>query len=79
MAAVHRGGAGDVGLAVVGTLATSEFARALRRFATFPAARIALCTATSRAVRALVRSDEAMLGLRYGAEGDPALKVTPAG
>ena len=30
-------------------------------------------------MRALVRSDEATLGLRYGAEGDPALKVTPAG
>ncbi len=78
--AVHRGGAGEVGLALVGTLATAAFSGALRRFAAAcPAARLALRTATSREVSALVRRGEATLGLRYGAERDPALEATPAG
>lgn len=80
VAAVHRGGAGEVGLAVVGTLATAGLAATLRRFAAdFPAARLALRTAASREVSALVRRGEATLGLRYGAEADPLLEAVPAG
>ena len=64
----------------MGTLATAGFAEGLRRFAAaFPAVRLALRTATSREVSALVRRGEATLGLRYGAEDDPVLETTPAG
>ncbi len=78
--AVHRDGAGEVGLALVGTLATPAFAAGLRHFTdAFPAARLALRTATSREVSALARRGEVTLGLRYGAEDDPALETTPAG
>jgi len=78
--AVHRGGSGEVGLAIVGTLATADFAGVLRRFASdFPAARLALRTATSREVSALVRRGEATLGLRYGEDDDPALDTVPVG
>jgi len=77
---VHRGGAGEVSLAVVGTLATPAFAEGLRHFAgAFPGAHLALRTAVSQEVSALVRRGEATLGLRYGAEDDPALKTAPAG
>lgn len=78
--AVHRGGAGEVSLAVVGTLATADFAATMRRFAAaFPAARLALRTAASREVSALVRRGQVTLGLRYGEEADPALEAVPAG
>lgn len=78
--AVHRGGAGEIGLAADGTLATAAFAETLRRFAAaYPAARIALRTAASLEVSALIRRGGAALGLRYGAEVDPALAATPAG
>lgn len=78
--AVHQGGSGEVGLAIVGTLATAAFAGVLRCFASdFPAARLALRTATSREVSALVRRGEATLGLRYGEDDDPALDTIPVG
>ncbi|TGD93314.1 LysR family transcriptional regulator [Methylobacterium nonmethylotrophicum] len=78
--AVDRGGTGEVGLAVVGTLATSAFAATLRQFsAEFPAARLVLRTATSRDVSAMVRRGEATIGLRYGDDDDPILETSPAG
>ncbi|HXX48446.1 MAG TPA: LysR family transcriptional regulator [Myxococcota bacterium] len=67
-------------LAIVGTLADRplvEALRALRRH--FPGAAIALRTANSREVSALVRRGEADLGLRYHRDPDPRLECVELG
>jgi DNA-binding transcriptional LysR family regulator len=78
--AVHRGGHGEVSLVLVGTLATATLSEALRRFViACPTAQIALRTAVSRKVSALVRRGDATLGLRYGEDPDPALEGSVLG
>jgi DNA-binding transcriptional LysR family regulator len=63
---------GAVGLAVVGTLASSTLTGCLRRFrAAHPAVELRLRTALSAEVSALVRRGDVTLGLRYTADPDP--------
>jgi DNA-binding transcriptional LysR family regulator len=63
---------GAIGLAVVGTLASSPLTTCLRRFRdAHPAVDLQLRTALSAEVSALVRRGDATLGLRYGADADP--------
>jgi DNA-binding transcriptional LysR family regulator len=63
---------GAVGLAVVGTLASSTLTGCLRRFRdAHPAVDLRLRTALSAEVSALVRRGDVLLGLRYGADPDP--------
>ena len=65
---------GPVSLAIVGTLADTELAPALRRFAAeHPGVDLRLRTATSAEVSELVRRGEATLGLRYHADPSPDL------
>lgn len=60
---------GRVSLAIVGTLADTDLAPALRRFAAeHPGVDLRLRTATSAEVSDLVRRGEATLGLRYHAD-----------
>ena len=63
---------GAVGLAVVGTLASSSLTGCLRRFrAAHPAVELQLRTALSAEVSELVRRGDVTLGLRYTADPDP--------
>lgn len=65
---------GPVSLAIVGTLADTDLAPALRRFAAeHPRVDLRLRTATSAEVSELVRRGEATLGLRYHADPSPDL------
>jgi len=72
--AVRGATRGAVGLAVVGTLASSTLTRCLRRFRDgHPDVDLRLRTALSAEVSALVRRGDAALGLRYGLDPDPDL------
>jgi DNA-binding transcriptional LysR family regulator len=65
---------GSVTLALVGTLASTPLTAQLHAFRrAHPRLRLALHTARSDEVSALVRSGEAHLGLRYFRDPDPAL------
>ncbi|HXZ84588.1 MAG TPA: LysR family transcriptional regulator [Myxococcota bacterium] len=67
-------------LALVGTLADRALVEALRKLRrSFPRAAVALRTANSREVSALVRRGEAELGLRYHRDSDPKLECVPLG
>ncbi len=64
--ALLRRNSGPVSLAVVGTLAGSQLSRLLKRFAAHhPDVELALRTATSAEVSALIKRGEATIGLRY--------------
>lgn len=70
---LSRAATGEVGLAVVGTLATSPLTEALRQVTrAHPGLDLRLCTARSAEVSELVRRGDAVLGLRYqrGLAGD---------
>jgi DNA-binding transcriptional LysR family regulator len=68
---------GSVGLAVVGTLASSSLTGCLRRFRdTHPEVELQLRTALSAEVSALVRRGDVTLGLRYAADPDPDIAST---
>jgi len=69
---------GTVTLAIVGTLAGTALTGRLERFRrAYPAVRLALRTALSREVSALVKRGEAALGVRYFAATDPDLVSVP--
>jgi DNA-binding transcriptional LysR family regulator len=68
---------GAVGLAVVGTLASTPLTACLRRFRdAHPGVELELRTALSAEVSALVRRGDATLGLRYGTDADPDVVST---
>jgi DNA-binding transcriptional LysR family regulator len=72
--ALDRSDRGAVSLALVGTLASTDLTARLQRFRrSHPDVRLALHTALSREVSALVRRGDATLGLRYFADPDPDL------
>jgi len=76
--ALERTDAGTVTLALVGTLASTTLTARLQRFRRrHPGVRLALRTALSREVSALVRRGEATLGLRYFPDPDPELVSLP--
>src|SRR2546426_9822843 len=76
--ALERTDAGTVTLALVGTLASTTLTARLQRFRRrHPNVRLALRTALSREVSALVRRGEATLGLRYFPDPDPELVSLP--
>jgi DNA-binding transcriptional LysR family regulator len=76
--ALDRPDRGTVTLALVGTLASTVLTDRLQRFRrSYPDVRLALRTALSREVSALVRRGEAALGLRYFADADPDLVSVP--
>ena len=76
--ALEQADRGTVTLAIVGTLAGTGLTGRLERFRrAHPAVRLALRTALSREVSALVRRGDAALGVRYFAEPDPALVSVP--
>jgi len=76
--ALDRADRGTVTLALVGTLASTRLTAHLQRFRrTHPHVRLALRTALSREVSALVRRGDASLGLRYFADHDPDLVSLP--
>jgi DNA-binding transcriptional LysR family regulator len=78
--AVEGGEAGEVSLALVGTLASAELLERVRRFReVHPAVRLLLRTARSDEVGEIVRRGEADLGLRYLPDPHPALASEPAG
>jgi DNA-binding transcriptional LysR family regulator len=65
---------GSVTVALVGTLASTALTARLQRFhRAHPGVRLALRTALSREVSALVRRGDAVLGLRYFPDPDPDL------
>src|SRR3989442_5301450 len=69
---------GVVTVALVGTLASTELTTRLKRFRrAYPDVRLAVRTALSREVSALVRRGDAALGLRYFADPDPDLVSVP--
>src|SRR5262245_23773811 len=69
---------GTVTLAIVGTLAGTALTGRLEKFRrVHPAVRLALRTALSREVSALVRRGDAALGVRYFPEPDPDLVSVP--
>lgn len=82
-AAVHalkESASGEVGIALVGTLASTSLTQKLRAFRTlFPTILIKLRTARSREVNNLVLGGEVDLGLRYFEAPDPHLVSHPAG
>src|SRR5215510_6760257 len=72
--ALNRADCGTVTLALVGTLASTTLTARLRKFRrAHPDVRLALRTALSREVSALVRRGDAVLGLRYFPDPDPDL------
>jgi DNA-binding transcriptional LysR family regulator len=78
VAALRSGDAGEVSLAVVGTLASADLTAILKRFAKqFPKVDVALRTATSAEVSGLVRAGEALVGLRYHDDLAPDLVCRP--
>ena len=73
--ALHKGLAGRLSLALVGTLANATLTRILRDFRRrFPKVQLDLQTANSRDVSELVRRGEATLGLRYMTDRAPGLE-----
>ena len=69
---------GVVTVALVGTLASTELTTRLKRFRrAYPDVKLAVRTALSREVSALVRRGDAALGLRYFADPDPDLVSVP--
>jgi DNA-binding transcriptional LysR family regulator len=69
-----RGEQGAVSVALVGTLASTEFSAMLRQFGRrHPKVKLELRTANSQEVSDLVRRGEATLGLRYFADSDQGL------
>lgn len=71
LADLRAGDAGQLSLALVGTLAGTNLTATLKRFTKeYPKVELSLCTATSAGVSDLVRRGEAALGLRYW--DDPA-------
>jgi len=69
-----RGERGVVSVALVGTLASTEFSAMLREFGRrHPNVKLELRTANSQEVNDLVRRGEATLGLRYFTDSDPDL------
>src|SRR5437867_9504563 len=76
--ALNRADRGTVTLALVGTLASTTLTARLRKFRhTHPHVRLALRTALSREVTALVRRGDAALGLRYFPDPDPDVVSLP--
>jgi|SRR6185369_7923921 DNA-binding transcriptional LysR family regulator len=76
--ALDRPERGTVTLAMVGTLAGSRLTDRMQRFRrAYPDVRLALRTALSREVSALVRRGDAALGLRYFADPDPDVVSVP--
>src|SRR5438876_11479199 len=76
--ALDRADHGAVTLALVGTLASTTLTARLRRFRrVHPHVKLALRTALSREVSALVRRGDAALGLRYFADPDPDVVSLP--
>ena len=76
--ALDRPERGTVTLALVGTLAGTRLTDRMQRFRrAYPDVRLALRTALSREVSALVRRGDAALGLRYFADPDPDLVSVP--
>ena len=70
--ALERGDAGNLTLAIVGTLASTDLTAQLGRFhAAHPRVRVLLRTGSSAEVSSLVRRGEAALGLRYFADPAP--------
>jgi len=73
--AVHTEAVGAVRMAVVGTLASTDLTVVLRGLAErHPGVQLLLRTATSQEVSDLVRRGDAVIGLRYGDDPDPALR-----
>jgi DNA-binding transcriptional LysR family regulator len=69
--AVSHGHAGQISLALVGTLANARLTQVLRQFGRkYPKVRLDLRTATSREVGELVQRGDATLGLRYATSRD---------
>jgi DNA-binding transcriptional LysR family regulator len=69
---------GSVTVALVGTLASTALTARLQRFRrAHPDVRLALRTALSREVSALVRRGDVVLGLRYFPDPDPDLVSVP--
>lgn len=76
--ALETGESGTVVLALVGTLASTDLALKLRAFRDVnPAVRLALRTARSAEVSALVQQGEVTLGLRYFRDPSPAVVSLP--
>src|SRR5438128_5727141 len=76
--ALNRADRGTVTLAMVGTLASTTLTARLRTFRhAHPQVRLALRTAISREVTALVRRGDAALGLRYFPDPDPDVVSLP--
>src|SRR3989454_3737759 len=76
--ALNRADRGTVTLALVGTLASTTLTARLQRFRrAHPHVRLALRTALSREVTALVRRGDAALGLRYFPDPDPDVVSLP--
>ena len=76
--ALNRADRGTVTLAMVGTLASTTLTARLRTFGhAHPQVRLALRTALSREVTALVRRGDAALGLRYFPDPDPDVVSLP--
>jgi len=76
--ALNRADRGTVTLAMVGTLASTTLTARLRTFRhAHPQVRLALRTALSREVTALVRRGDAALGLRYFPDPDPDVVSLP--
>jgi len=72
--ALATGAQGTVSVALVGTLASTEFSAMLRLFGRrHPNVKLELRTANSQEVSELVRRGEATLGLRYFTDSDPSL------
>jgi DNA-binding transcriptional LysR family regulator len=72
--ALATGAQGAVSVALVGTLASTEFSAMLRQFGRHhPNVKLELRTANSQEVSDLVRRGEATLGLRYFTDSDPSL------
>src|SRR5262245_897278 len=75
--ALRGTGQGTVGLALVGTLASTTLTACLRTFReAHPGVGLRLRTALSAEVSALVRRGDATLGLRYEVDADPDLLST---
>ncbi|HEV7735061.1 MAG TPA: LysR family transcriptional regulator [Candidatus Binatia bacterium] len=69
---LEQGQTGDLGLAIVGTLASTGVAAQLGRFRdTHPGVRVLLRTGGSAEVSSLVRRGDVVLGLRYFADAAP--------
>jgi DNA-binding transcriptional LysR family regulator len=69
---------GTLTLALVGTLASTHLTARLQAFReAYPQVRLVLCTARSAEVSTQVHQGDALLGLRYFADPDPAIRSVP--